>query len=91
MKALAYAVFRHPSAEQFEWRAFVRGLCFNLRMNRLLYPGWVTAVYLDGPTADRYAELFAALGATVTVQDGPPSLCEGMLAHDSDLRTARPV
>lgn len=79
MKALAYSVFRHSSAEPFEWRAFVRGLCFNLRMNRLLYPGWVTAVYLDGPTADRYAELFAALGAAVTVQGGPPSLCEGML------------
>src|SRR5204862_6448161 len=28
MKALAYSVFRHPSAQPFEWRAFVRGLCF---------------------------------------------------------------
>lgn len=79
MKTLSYAVFRHPSAELFEWRAFVRGMCFNLRMNRLLYPGWQTAVFIDGETAARYGELFVALGAAVTVQPGPPSLCEGML------------
>jgi hypothetical protein len=79
--ALSYCLFRHPSVETFEWRAFVRGLCFNLRMNRLLYPGWDTVVFLDDQTAARYGELFAALGAAaIEVQaSGPPSLCEGML------------
>jgi len=79
MKAIAYSLFCHPSARPFEWRAFVRGLCFNLRMNRLLYPEWVTATFLDAQTADRYGELFAALGAAVTVAGRAPALCEGML------------
>ena len=79
MKALSYSLFQHPATAPFETRAFVRGMCFNLRMNRLLYPDWVTALFLDGETADRYGELFAALGAAVTVLPSHPALCEGML------------
>ena len=79
MRALSYAVFRHPSAETFEYRAYVRGMCFNLRMNKLLYPGWDTAVCVDGDTAARYGDLFTALGATVTREAGGRPLCEAML------------
>jgi hypothetical protein len=79
MKALAYALFKHPSAARFEWRAFVRGMAFNCRMNRLLYPGWDTVLFIDQASAARYGELFEALGAKVTVRpDGAP-LCEAML------------
>jgi hypothetical protein len=79
MKALAYALFRHPWAELFEWRAFVRGMYFNCRMNKLLYPGWETALFLDDASARAYGELFGTMGAHVTVRPGPPSLGEGML------------
>ena len=79
MKAVSYSLFRHPAAAPFVWRAYVRGLYFNVRMNRLLYPGWVTAVFLDDDTATRYGELFAAVGAHVTAAGASPALCEGML------------
>ena len=69
MKALSYAIFRHPSAATFEYRAYVRGLCWNIRMNRLLFPGWVTVVHADDHSRSRYGRLFSAHGALV--EEGP--------------------
>lgn len=45
MKIISYALFGDPNS--FEFPFYLRGLYFNARMNRLLYPEWTTLVTMD--------------------------------------------
>ncbi len=45
MKVLSYSLFGNPSS--FEFGFYLRGIYFNARMNRILYPDWTTNVYFS--------------------------------------------
>jgi len=62
MKAIAYSLFgfgkEHPK-DCFEFPSYCRGLMVNVRLNRLLYPGWTNVVHMDQETyASKYQPLF---------------------------------
>lgn len=82
MKIIAYSLFSHPSAREFERRAYIRGLYWNFRMNTMIYPEWKTHLEIDRSTYTEFQELFdwlAVRGMGLSVNDYSPELCEGML------------
>jgi len=83
MKLISYSLFNHPSSENFERMAYIRGFYFNARMNNLLYPDWRTHLEVDKITYTEYQGLFDWLVSNnnldLKVNDAMPKLCEGML------------
>jgi len=86
MKAIAYSLFGYgkPKADNcFSFNSYLEGLAVNLRINRLLYPGWQTYVCLDWDTRTAFAEYFAALyikDHSIQIHTTEPTdLCEAML------------
>lgn len=82
MKVISYSLFGDPSS--FEFPFYLRGLYFNARMNRLLYPGWETRVFLSSLILRKYYDFFLQLGIigkqfTVWEDDERVHLCRGML------------
>lgn len=80
-KAISYALFGYNKERQdncFDFNSYLRGLMINIRMNRLLYPDWVTVLHLDRETYEGFNELFDALPITVVVCE-PAPLCKAML------------
>lgn len=52
-KAISYAIFgyQRPTPQNcFPFDSYVRGLWINLRINRILYPGWDNVINLDSET-----------------------------------------
>lgn len=45
MKVISYSLFGDPKSFEFNW--YLRGVYFNARMNKLIYPGWQTHVYVQ--------------------------------------------
>ena len=85
MKAIAYSLFGYgkPKADNcFSFNSYLEGLAVNLRINRLLYPGWDNYLVTDKPTAEKFAGLFAAYNwadaLEAEVKETAP-LCEAML------------
>ena len=86
MKAISYSLFGYgkPKADNcFSFNSYLEGLAVNLRINRLLYPGWQTYVCLDWDTRTAFAEYFAALyikDHSIQIHTTEPTdLCEAML------------
>jgi hypothetical protein len=61
MKVLSYSLFGDPSS--FEFGFYLRGIYFNARMNRILYPDWTTTVMISEGIAAKYHDMFVHLGA----------------------------
>ena len=83
MKIISYSLFNHPSSQEFERRAYIRGFWFNCRMNRFIFPEWRTHVNLDKSVYSMYATMFEWLkinhSISYTINDETPQLCEGMI------------
>src|SRR5688500_9336790 len=78
MKCISYSLFGDPNS--FEFPFYLRGVYFNARMNRLLYPNWITWVPLSAKVYNLYKDFFLTLpGLEVTVLEGNPDKCRGML------------
>lgn len=45
MKCITYSLFGDPLSFEFNW--YLRGVYFNARMNRLIYPDWQTLVFIE--------------------------------------------
>lgn len=58
MKAISYVLF---SNEKHLLNWYLRGLCFNFRMNRLLYPEWETIIHADRLLRQEYDLFFGEL------------------------------
>lgn len=85
MKVISYSLFgadRFDENNRFVFMAYLRGLYFNLRMNKLVYPGWETLVEVDRTTYNSYSSYFLALESLGLlfgrIQDSAP-LCNSML------------
>ena len=85
MKKICYALFgaKNKTPENaFLFYAYMRGFVWNVKMNRLLYPTWITHVEIDAHTYSQYDNIFNALqlhyGITFNV-NAPDELCKSML------------
>lgn len=80
MKVISYALFGDTNA--FEFPFYLRGIYFNIRMNRLLYPDWYTIVHVQKEVNHRYTfllhELKSILDYGIAIRDEAPR-CEAML------------
>lgn len=62
---ISYSLFGYGQnvANSFEFNTYLRGLMVNVRINRVLYPGWDTVVNIDGQTLNSpFKRLFDWLG-----------------------------
>lgn len=82
MKAISYSLFGYGKERQkncFDFNSYIRGLMINIRMNRLIYPGWENIVHVDRATYDAFFYLLTnAKGLRVVVCEDAP-LCLAML------------
>lgn len=77
MKVISYSIFGDP--DSFEFPFYLRGLYFNARMNRLIYPGWETWITAEESIYKQYKSFFLkGPFRRITVFDDAP-LCESML------------
>jgi len=80
-KAISYALFGYgkpQNANCFTFDSYLRGLTINVRLNKLLYPGWDIVVHMDQATYDGFADLFNRIGIIVKIEKDAP-LCLAML------------
>ena len=83
-KIISYAIFGSgtiPTEKMFEFNAYMRGLVWNVKFNRLLFPGWVTHIEVDSKTFSDYDNIFHGLrdmyGCTFAINEQLP-LCKAM-------------
>lgn len=80
MKVISYSIFRAP-CEKFEFMAYLRGLYFNWRMNRLIYPDWRMYITVSRTVQHEYPNFFLDLkanGVWIDMHDDAV-LCRSML------------
>lgn len=82
MKIISYSLFGDPS--DFEFGFYLRGIYFNVRMNRLLMPGFQTWIYTTSNLINKYHQFWHELvtvnpNIVVYEQDNAPQRCLGML------------
>lgn len=84
-KIISYALFGSGQTTPenfFELAAYMRGLVWNVRMNKLIYPGWQTHIEIDSQTFSDYDNIFHGLvvhyGVSFSVNEYAP-LCKAML------------
>lgn len=83
MNAISYAIFgkeetRHGGC--FNFSSYLRGLMINLRLNRILFPGWDTVIHVNNDT--EHLEFFDSLRQLPNVRVvfcEPAPLCKSML------------
>lgn len=86
MKYISYSLFGNPDSFEFKW--YLRGVYFNIRMNALLYPGWTTNVNIETKIWYKYETLFKSLTSiipwSVKFHDVAPK-CTSMLWRLSEM------
>jgi hypothetical protein len=80
MKVLSYSLFGDPSS--FEFGFYLRGLYFNMRMDKILFPSFDKVVYIEGEIFRQYSDYISDLSYESPLQSftspkGPR--CESML------------
>jgi hypothetical protein len=85
-KALSYALFgygrpKHPMS--FDHHNYVQSFIINVRLNRILYPGWTTVLNIDGSSYSAFRKVYDWLERQGLIvlnhqEDGEP-LCLAML------------
>jgi hypothetical protein len=81
MNVISYSLFgfnKERYQDCFDFNSYLRGVTLNLRMARLLYPGWEFRVHIDKPTYEGWKELFDALPIKVVICNEAP-LTKAML------------
>lgn len=83
-KAISYALFGYGKGRSdncFDFNSYLRGLSQCLRMNRLLYPNWVSVIHVDQKSYDAFKLYFDAIKSETVdvVVCGEDALCRAML------------
>lgn len=81
MKVISYSLFgagKPRNANSYDFESYLRGLAINIRMNRLLFPGWKIHLHCDPLTIETWGKLFDQLPITVFMCD-PDPLTKAML------------
>lgn len=80
MKIISYALFGDTNS--FEFPFYLRGIYYNIRMNRMLYPDWYTMVTVQKEVNHKYTfllhELKSIIDYGIAIRDEAPR-CEAML------------
>lgn len=64
MKVITYSLFGYDRERQsncFDFNSYLRGMMICIRMNRLLYPDWITRIETDHNTYNAFLKLFIHL------------------------------
>lgn len=80
MKVISYSLFGDPSS--FEFPFYLRGIYFNARMNKLIYPEWTTVIHVENSIYGQYDSFLESLAEstrTNLVLLAPADLCKAML------------
>jgi len=84
--AISYALFGMNRAKDpncFDFDAYLRGLMMNIRLNRLLYPGWDNVINIDEQSYGSFKTFFDKLRNTENIvfriQPNGDPLCMAML------------
>lgn len=78
MKVIAYSLFGNP--ERFEFPFYLRGVYYNARMNKLIYPDWRSVCFVATNILEKYYRFFSDLPILDVIEsDTNPPLCKGML------------
>jgi hypothetical protein len=80
MKVISFSIFDR-TYYPFELGFYMRGLYFNVRMAKLLYPDWSVHITVESQFRERYLNFFKWFEDHATVTDGANNrpLCEMML------------
>lgn len=82
MKIISYSLFGSRTTEPWLFNFYLRGFVWNVKMNKLIYPGWQTHVEIDTDTFSDYDHIFYGLkqhyGISYNVNIQEP-LCKSML------------
>ncbi len=71
MKVICYALFGYNKERQsncFDFNSYLRGMMMCIRVNRLLYPDWITRIETDKATYTAFSSLFHELDKSVMFQ-----------------------
>lgn len=82
MKAIVYSLFgnnKERNPDCFDFNTYLRGLLINIRMNRLIFPGWDICLQTDKDTYDGWKGLFDRLPIHIEVHDNDVPLTLAML------------
>ncbi|MCR4307901.1 MAG: hypothetical protein NUV80_05020, partial [Candidatus Berkelbacteria bacterium] len=85
MKAIAYSLFGYNNRSEscFDFDSYLTGLMLNIRMNRLVYPGWEVVVETDRNSYSAYSNIFDYLRdkGIIKLEINPSDyqLCQAML------------
>ncbi len=80
-KAISYSLFGYGKIKRedsFDFHTYLRGLMLNVRLNRLIYPGWDIVLNVDHATYKAYFKIFDNINITVLVHT-EDELCLSML------------
>lgn len=81
MKVISYSLFgagKPRNENSFDFESYLRGLAINIRMNRLLFPGWKIQLHVDYSTYLAWHLLFDKLPIETVICDDAP-LTKAML------------
>lgn len=81
-KVISYSLFGDPSSFEFGW--YMRGIFFNVRMNRILLPEFHTVIHTTTELLEKYYAFWHSLGlinqkVSIQEEDNNPQRCLGML------------
>jgi len=80
--AISYSLFGYERGRAdncFDFNSYLRGLMINIRMARLIYPGWDIILHTDGNTYEAWKHLFDKLPIKVDVHKNDVPLTLAML------------
>lgn len=81
-KCISYSLFGYERARHescFDFNSYLRGLMINIRMNRLIFPGWRTNLQTDKATHEAWGKLFDRLDIDIEVHQNDVPLTLAML------------
>lgn len=81
-KCISFSLFgygreRHPNS--FDFLSYIRGFFINLRMARLIFPGWEIVLYVDEKTYQGFPDLWRRIPNTKVFVLPEEPLCKMML------------
>ncbi len=74
-RAIVYSLFgfgKQRNESSFEFANYLRGLLINIRLNRMLFPGWEIVLETDVDTNNEFKSLFDQLPIVVEVNNEAP-------------------
>lgn len=79
---ISYSLFGYNKERKdncFDFNSYLRGLMINVRMNRLIYPGWENVLHVDSETFRGFYDLFSNVAGLRVIPLEEAPMCLAML------------